>query len=85
MDYKKYEKVYLCWLTSTDPAAWAAKEFYDGWLAAEEDRGARWRVMWFEWDTAHSLYADGYLACCDYHDEVGWPEENDGKEVQNDG
>lgn len=63
-----------------DAAEWAQQQFYEGWLAAEKDHGAHWRVMWFEWNDAGSIYADGYLACCDYHDEIGWPDDNNGKE-----
>ena len=65
-----------------DVAEWAMWEFYDGWQAAQADRGAHWRVMWFEWHDCGSIYADGYLACCDYHDEVGWPDEDNKEEPE---
>lgn len=49
-------------------AAWAAEEFHDGWLAAEEDYGERWWVMLAEWLDSNSIFACGYLAACDYMD-----------------
>lgn len=50
-------------------AAWAAREFRDGWLAAQKEFGDREDAMWFVWLESHSIFACGYLAACDYMDQ----------------
>ena len=60
---------------------WATAQFRAGWEKATAEGGARWLSMWYEWHNRYSIYADGYLAACDYYDENGWPHE---KEEQHD-
>ena len=65
--------IHACKENHADVAKWAMQEFYDGWQAAEADKGVRWLAMWFEWHSCGSIYADGYLACCDYLNGIEEP------------
>lgn len=47
-------------------AAFATKEFHDGWLTAEAECGRREYNMWFVWLESNSIFACGYLAACEY-------------------